>query len=149
MKRSDDRILTTHVGSLPRPPGMAPLLYAKDAGREHDRAALARGIRDSVSDVVRRQLAFGLDVVNDGEHSKFNFIAYGRMRLSGLGPNPKPVPMLGGSRWTFIFWTSATPCGRLRLAGSTSWSPASCNSPIALLSVVSVSREIRRLCLAC
>jgi 5-methyltetrahydropteroyltriglutamate--homocysteine methyltransferase len=103
MKRSDDRILTTHVGSLPRRPGMAPLLYAKDAGREHDRAALAREIRDSVADVVRQQLATGIDVVNDGEHSKFNFIAYGRMRLAGLSPNPKPVPTMGESRDALAF----------------------------------------------
>jgi 5-methyltetrahydropteroyltriglutamate--homocysteine methyltransferase len=103
VKRSDDRILTTHVGSLPRRPGMAPLLYAKDAGREYDRAALAREIRDSVSDVVGRQLDLGVDVINDGEHSKFNFIAYGRMRLSGLSPNPKPVPMIGTSRDSLAF----------------------------------------------
>jgi 5-methyltetrahydropteroyltriglutamate--homocysteine methyltransferase len=103
MKRSDNRILTTHVGSLPRRPGMAPLLYAKDAGRDHDRAALAREIKDSVSDVVGRQLALGIDVINDGEHSKFNFIAYGRMRLGGLGPNPNPVPVMGTSRDSLAF----------------------------------------------
>jgi len=98
VKRSDNRILTTHVGSLPRPPGMAPLLYAKDAGRAHDRAALARESKDSVFDVVGRQLELGIDVINDGEHSKFNFITYGRMRLGGLEPNPKPVAMMGDSR---------------------------------------------------
>ena len=98
MKRSDDRILTTHVGSLPRPPGMAVTLYARETGGAHDRAALARGIKDSVSDVVRRQLEIGTDIVNDGEHSKFNFITYGRMRLGGLEPNPKPVAMMGDSR---------------------------------------------------
>ena len=98
MKRSDDRILTTHVGSLPRPPGMAATLYARETGGAHDRAALARGIKDSVSDVVRRQLEIGIDIVNDGEHSKFNFITYGRMRLGGLEPNPKPVAMMGDSR---------------------------------------------------
>ena len=98
MKRSDDRILTTHVGSLPRPPGMAVTLYARETGGAHDRAALARGIKDSVSDVVRRQLEIGIDIVNDGEHSKFNFITYGRMRLGGLEPNPKPVAMMGDSR---------------------------------------------------
>ena len=98
MKRSDDRILTTHVGSLPRQPGMAATLYARETGGAHDRAALARGIKDSVSDVVRRQLEIGIDIVNDGEHSKFNFITYGRMRLGGLEPNPKPVAMIGDSR---------------------------------------------------
>jgi 5-methyltetrahydropteroyltriglutamate--homocysteine methyltransferase len=98
VKRSDDRILTTHVGSLPRPPGMATTLYARETGGAHDRAALARGIKDSVSDVVRRQLEIGIDIVNDGEHSKFNFITYGRMRLGGLEPIPKPVAMMGDSR---------------------------------------------------
>jgi 5-methyltetrahydropteroyltriglutamate--homocysteine methyltransferase len=98
VKRSDDRILTTHVGSLPRQPGMAATLYARETGGAHDRAALARGIKDSVSDVVRRQLEIGIDIVNDGEHSKFNFITYGRMRLGGLEPNPKPVAMMGDSR---------------------------------------------------
>jgi 5-methyltetrahydropteroyltriglutamate--homocysteine methyltransferase len=98
VKRSDDRILTTHVGSLPRPSGMAATLYARETGGAHDRAALARGIKDSVSDVVRRQLEIGIDIVNDGEHSKFNFITYGRMRLGGLEPNPKPVAMMGDSR---------------------------------------------------
>jgi 5-methyltetrahydropteroyltriglutamate--homocysteine methyltransferase len=98
VKRSDDRILTTHVGSLPRPPGMATTLYARETGGAHDRAALARGIKDSVSDIVRRQLEIGIDIVNDGEHSKFNFITYGRMRLGGLEPNPKPVAMMGDSR---------------------------------------------------
>jgi 5-methyltetrahydropteroyltriglutamate--homocysteine methyltransferase len=73
-------------------------LYARETGGAHDRAALARGIKDSVSDVVRRQLEIGIDIVNDGEHSKFNFITYGRMRLGGLEPNPKPVAMMGDSR---------------------------------------------------
>jgi 5-methyltetrahydropteroyltriglutamate--homocysteine methyltransferase len=103
VKRSDDRILTTHVGSLPRRPGMAPVLYAKDTGREHDHAVLAREIKESVSDIVRRQLDLGIDIVNDGEHSKFNFITYGRMRLGGLEPNPNPVPMMGTSRDSLAF----------------------------------------------
>jgi 5-methyltetrahydropteroyltriglutamate--homocysteine methyltransferase len=77
---------------------MAATLYARETGGAHDRAALARGIKDSVSDVVRRQLEIGIDIVNDGEHSKFNFITYGRMRLGGLEPNPKPVAMMGDSR---------------------------------------------------
>ncbi len=103
MKKSDDRILTTHVGSLPRRPGMAPNLYAKDTGRDHDRAALDREIKESVADIVRKQIDIGIDIVNDGEHSKFNFITYGRMRLGGLEPNPNPVPMMGTSRDSLAF----------------------------------------------
>jgi 5-methyltetrahydropteroyltriglutamate--homocysteine methyltransferase len=103
VKRSESRILTTHTGSLPRRVGMAATLYAQDTGRDHDRAALAREIKDSVSDIVRKQLDLGLDIINDGEHSKFNFITYGRMRLGGLGPNPNPVPMMGRSRDSLAF----------------------------------------------
>ena len=91
MKRSDNRVLTTHVGSLPRPPGMAATLYARETGRDHDRAALAREVKDAVSDIVRKQLEIGIDIVNDGEHSKFNFITYGRMRLGGLEPIQIPL----------------------------------------------------------
>ena len=118
MKRSDDRILSTHCGSLPRPPGMAPLLYAKDAGREHDRAALAREIRDSVADVVGHQLRVGIDVVNDGEHSKFNFIAYGRMRLGGLSPNLKPVPSMRESRDAMAFPGAYAEASKMNAARS-------------------------------
>jgi 5-methyltetrahydropteroyltriglutamate--homocysteine methyltransferase len=103
VRKSDNRILTTHVGSLPRPPGMAASLYAKDTGGEHDRAALAREIREAVADIVDRQLELGIDIVNDGEQSKFNFIAYGRMRLGGLEPNPNPVEMMGKSRDSLAF----------------------------------------------
>ena len=103
MKLNNSRILTTHVGSLPRPTGMAAKLYAKETGRAQDQATLEREIRDSVSDIVRRQLEVGIDIVNDGEHSKFNFISYGRTRLGGLEPNPNPVEMMGRSRDSLAF----------------------------------------------
>lgn len=98
MKKSDNRILTTHTGSLPRPLGMAAPLYAQDAGHDHDREALAKEIKQSVTDIVRRQIDLGIDIINDGEQSKFNFIAYGRARLGGLSPNPNPVTTMGASR---------------------------------------------------
>jgi 5-methyltetrahydropteroyltriglutamate--homocysteine methyltransferase len=103
MERSDDRILTTHVGSLPRRPGMAPLLYAKDSGAAHDRDALAREVKASIAEVVAQQIAAGIDVVNDGEHSKSNFLAYGRMRLGGLSPSPLPVAAAGKTRDALAF----------------------------------------------
>lgn len=90
MLRSTRRILTTHSGSLPRPPQLAALLQAKDSGKEYDDAALASEVRASVFDVVRRQAAVGLDVVNDGEHSKSSFTAYLRTRLSGLSETQTP-----------------------------------------------------------
>jgi 5-methyltetrahydropteroyltriglutamate--homocysteine methyltransferase len=84
MKRSDDRILTTHVGSLPRPRELLGPLALKDAGDDYDRAATAARVSRSVADVVRRQAETGIDVVNDGEHSKSSFATYARGRLGGL-----------------------------------------------------------------
>jgi 5-methyltetrahydropteroyltriglutamate--homocysteine methyltransferase len=84
MKRSRDRILTTHAGSLARPDELRALLTAKDEGALYDAAALAAKVRDAVSDLVRQQVAVGLDVINDGEQSKRNFTTYARERLGGI-----------------------------------------------------------------
>ena len=95
MKRSADRILTTHCGSLPRPRDLLAPLHAKDAGLPHDRDALAARVRASVADVVRRQVALGIDVVDDGEHSKSSFATYARARIGGLEATDKPRARLG------------------------------------------------------
>src|SRR5260370_37375247 len=76
MRRSEQRILTTHTGSLPRP---AALLVAGSDPATHDTV-----LRDSVAEVVRQQLAVGLDVVNDGEFGKSSWAAYALERISGL-----------------------------------------------------------------
>ncbi|HLH25487.1 MAG TPA: cobalamin-independent methionine synthase II family protein [Chloroflexota bacterium] len=96
MKRSTDRILTTHVGSLPRPPDLIPLLLAKDSGQPYDADDLARRVRDAVRSVVAQQGELGIDVVNDGEHSKSSFVAYPYTRLGGFEPTDQPI----GSRVT-------------------------------------------------
>jgi 5-methyltetrahydropteroyltriglutamate--homocysteine methyltransferase len=90
MRRSTDRIITTHCGSLPRPDALVAPLRAKDAGERFDAAALASAVRHSVIDVVKKQVALGLDVVDDGEHSKSSFTAYLRTRLAGLSQTDKP-----------------------------------------------------------
>jgi 5-methyltetrahydropteroyltriglutamate--homocysteine methyltransferase len=84
MKRSTDRILTTHVGSLPRPDDLLPLLLAKDSGQPYDEEALNARVSRAIADVVRRQADAGVDVVNDGEHSKSVYSGYLGPRLSGL-----------------------------------------------------------------
>jgi 5-methyltetrahydropteroyltriglutamate--homocysteine methyltransferase len=86
VRRSDSRILTTHVGSLPRPDDLIPVLQAKDSGRDYDREVYQRRVGESVAGVVQRQAATGLDVVNDGEHSKYSFTSYYRTRLEGFEP---------------------------------------------------------------
>ena len=84
MKTSQDRILTTHVGSLPRPLELRQLLVAKDKGEPYDRAELERQTRDAVLAIVRRQAATGVDIVNDGEMSKPGYSTYVADRLSGF-----------------------------------------------------------------
>ena len=84
MKHSTDRILTTHVGSLPRPPDLIALVRAKLRGEAVDRQAYARVLKDSVATIVRRQAELGVDVIDDGECGKPSFVSYGNERLGGF-----------------------------------------------------------------
>ena len=89
MKRSTDRILTTHVGSLVRPPEVLEFVMKKVAGIDYDEAAFETVLRDAVRDVVHRQAEVGIDVPSDGEFSKPSFHGYITERLSGLEPVPR------------------------------------------------------------
>ena len=82
---SKDRILTTHVGSLPRPAELFELLIAEDSGDDHDAAKLIETARRAVGEVVRRQVDAGVDVVSDGELSKSSYTHYVKHRLNGVG----------------------------------------------------------------
>ena len=73
MKISTDRILTTHVGSLPRPQALVDLLVKKDQGQPYDHAEFDRNSRQAVADIVAHQVAIGIDVVSDGEASKIGY----------------------------------------------------------------------------
>lgn len=94
MKTSQDRILTTHVGSLPRPAELRQLLVAKDKGEPYDSAELARQTRAAVLAIVRRQAATGVDIVNDGEMSKPGYSTYVADRLSGFAGHEPAKPRL-------------------------------------------------------
>lgn len=91
MHRSTERILTTHTGSLPRPPDLVTMLYAKDKGELQDQATFAARVREATVAVVRRQLACGVDVINDGETSKIGYSTYVKDRLSGFGGAAGPL----------------------------------------------------------
>jgi 5-methyltetrahydropteroyltriglutamate--homocysteine methyltransferase len=93
MQRSTDRIRTTHVGSLARPPALLDLMKAAAGGQPVDPAELAETERLAVVDVVARQRAAGLDVVSDGEQTKTGFFAYIGERLSGFEPRPGRDPL--------------------------------------------------------
>jgi 5-methyltetrahydropteroyltriglutamate--homocysteine methyltransferase len=95
MKRSERRILTTHVGSLPRPRELLQPLHARDSGDPHDAAALERAILVSTQQVVRRQAELGIDVLNDGEHGRASFATYANTRIGGLERERHPPPHIG------------------------------------------------------
>jgi len=85
MKRSTDRFLTTHTGSLPRPDDLIRMMYAKEEGVPVDPAALSARVAAAVEEVVRKQASAGIDVVNDGEMSKPSYATYIKDRLAGFG----------------------------------------------------------------
>jgi 5-methyltetrahydropteroyltriglutamate--homocysteine methyltransferase len=92
MKTSSDRIVTTHVGSLPRPLDLAAILQDYESRNAVDVAAVEARIGESVREIVERQVELGIDIINDGEHSKANFASYlGGRRLGGFELEPEDV----------------------------------------------------------
>src|SRR5580698_4135233 len=85
MKRSTDRFLTTHTGSLPRPDDLIRMMFAKEEGVPVDQPALQARIRSAVAESVRHQAEAGVDIVNDGELSKPSYATYIKDRLNGFG----------------------------------------------------------------
>src|SRR5688572_27809195 len=88
MKHTADRILTSHVGSLPRPHDLLDLMKAKLSGQPYDQAAYETRVRSAVADIVKKQVETGIDIVADGEQSKPGFLSYVRERLDGFEPRP-------------------------------------------------------------
>ena len=126
MKRSTERFLTTHTGSLPRPPDLIRMMYAKEEGVPVESAALSERVAQAVAEVVRKQAESGVDIVNDGEMSKPSYATYIKDRLSGFG----------GEGNTFVYQDLAEfPNLAKRVFGDPGRSrrktPA-CNAPIAV-----------------
>lgn len=102
MKTSTERILTTHVGSLPRPERIKALLRARLGGQTIDEAQLIAHVSEAVTEVVRQQAEVGLDIISDGEMGKVSFLGYAETRLTGFVPMTAdaadvPSSNLGGS----------------------------------------------------
>lgn len=105
MKRSTDRILTTHVGSLPRPADLVPLMRSVDRGEPYDEKARAAQVKQAVKDVVNKQIEHGLDIINDGEMGKPGFINYANERLGGF----ERAASSGKAQWAGTRETIAFP----------------------------------------
>jgi len=103
MKTSTSRILTTHVGSIPRPENLITLLRARLGGQAIDEAQFAACTAEAVKEVVQRQAETGIDVISDGEMGKASFLAYADERLTGFVPlsaeNPNLPSSNAGGSW--------------------------------------------------
>jgi 5-methyltetrahydropteroyltriglutamate--homocysteine methyltransferase len=103
MKSSLSRILTTHTGSLPRPADLVALLNDRELGKPYDAVAFDRRVKGAIADIVARQVDTGIDIIDDGEHSKINWMAYARARLSGLEEIDSPPRFRGPTRDSLAF----------------------------------------------
>ena len=112
MKRSTDRILTTHTGSLPRPADLVDLMYRREEGEAVPQSVVDARVRSAVSGAVARQTDAGLDVINDGEQGKIAYSVYVKDRLSGFeGEDTSEVPGFDDDfpeYWTRREFTEAT-----------------------------------------
>ena len=146
MKRSTDRIVTTHVGSLPRPPELIEAMIAEENGVAIDRAAYEALLSRSVGDVVAKQVELGVDVVDDGEFSKRGFAVYANERLGGYESRemPRGIPW-GGSREALAFpefYGAARPHGGGAVARATAMV---CTGPVTYKGHELLQRDIANL----
>jgi 5-methyltetrahydropteroyltriglutamate--homocysteine methyltransferase len=138
MKRSTDRILTTHTGSLPRPPDLVEMIRANEAGDLADRAAFNERVRAAVAEVVRRQAEAGLDIVNDGEAGKVGYSTYIKDRVTGFGGTSRPTTVQAEAR-DFPEYTER------RVGGGAAIQRPACNGPIEWKDFSAVSADIDNL----
>jgi 5-methyltetrahydropteroyltriglutamate--homocysteine methyltransferase len=136
MKRSTERILTTHTGSLPRPPDLTTMLEALDTGNSPDPAAFEARVRRAVADVVRQQLDAGVDVVSDGEQGKVGYSTYVRHRLTGFGGESAGRPRAD--------WADFPEAAARAERRSTVSRPA-CNGPIDWKDRTAVEKDVANL----
>src|SRR5260370_4336819 len=146
MKRSTDRILTSHVGSLIRPPELIEFLRAQQERRPFDGAAFAKCLTNAVADIVHAQADVGIDVVDDGEFGKtISWSQYALERLSGFERRPisggtNPFAR-GADRTRFAAFYAELDA---RDAPATQ-SEAACIGPIAYTGQAALARDIGNL----
>jgi 5-methyltetrahydropteroyltriglutamate--homocysteine methyltransferase len=138
MKRSTSRILTTHTGSLPRSRKLQELLRLRDERRPYDQHAFAEGVRAAVAEVVRQQIATGLDVINDGEQGRSQYAAYVKERLTGFEGERliRARPRLGDADFPDYVATHQS---------STSIPQPACTGPIAWRDKEAIRQDIANL----
>ena len=139
MKRSIERILTTHTGSLPRPSDLLQLIYAKEEGQFVEGAAFDEHVRNAVISTVKHEGTVGIDILSDGEMSKSSFVNYVKDRLTGFGGESTPFvaqDMLDHP--DLMHRAAANGGGRVR----TRIPAPACDGPITLRDSEAVHRDI-------
>lgn len=126
MKLSTDRILTTHVGSLPRSAELTDLLFKKENGEDYDPNQFAETVRRSITDTVKKQVESGIDVVSDGELSKIGYATYIKDRISGFSGHKPRKPALDLKDYPEYRETMA------KIAGSQQFKRPACTGPVTL-----------------
>jgi len=136
---TEQRFLTTHVGSLPRPDDLIEIMFAREDGIPIDRQALEERIATAVDEAVARQVAAGVDIVNDGEWSKPSYATYIKDRLNGFG----------GTGNSFVFRDiedyPRTKARVLADPGRKHRKTPACNAPISVKDVDAPNKDIRML----
>lgn len=140
MNPNSDRLLTTHVGSLPRPQAVVDLLFAQDRGEGYDAAQFEATMQAAVSDAVARQVKAGVDIVSDGEMSKISYATYIRHRLTGfeIGDVPRATPRDLDDYPDFKDWLS-------RLGATPKYHRPICTGPITVRDHSDLHADILRL----
>ena len=140
MRRSSDRILTTHTGSLPRPVDLDQLIADKDTGAAVDAGAFDKRVAEAVNDVVASQLAVGVSVVSDGEMGKSGYSTYVKDRLNGFGGTGRPLAVTEMIEYPEVFEHIAGDQAVGRMMNQ----PA-CDGPVSLRDPDAVHKDIENL----
>ena len=139
MRLSTNRVLTTHVGSLPRSAAVLELLQQKESGEDYDRAVFGRELAAAVDRIVARQVAVGIDIVSDGEAGKIGYSTYIKDRLSGFEGHYPRLPSLDLAPYPQFREAMA------RMTGKQSFQRAACVGPVELVNRDEMHEDLVRL----
>lgn len=141
MKRSTERILTTHTGSLPRPTEVQELLYAQEGDEPFDQAIFEEQVRSAVQAAVRKQVSAGIDIINDGEMSKISYATYVKHRLTGFSHVDAPRTRVWADLEEFPDYAQRLfqPTGRSVTAAT------ACTGPVSYVGTGVVQQDIAHL----
>ena len=139
MMRSVDRFLTTHTGSLPRPDDLVEMMIATQRGDDVDPAALEAKITEAVEESVSKQVAAGVDIINDGEMSKPSYATYVLQRLNGFGGSGNSYPFADLKDFpTVAARVTGDPGRKYRKTPG-------CNAPITVADSEAATKDMERL----